>query len=202
MASPTLYAFAADGEVYPCQNPKNTALCQALLVKSETYPLTGKHAVTTNYYKYKNYREAAETVTVLLPALHEVNLTDRAEVAEKIGRYFGPRTTEFILEFIRTHPLPPSGRPAPIQQLRGADVKCVCAANQPVYDLVMARAASYPSEKKYNRTAYLNAAAALAAFPKSVLEQPMRAFDLEGVGYKTQDFIYETADRLRKGRAC
>ena len=107
MASRTpLYAFAADGEVYPCQNPKNTALCQALLDKSETYGHTGR-----DYYKRQNYRLAAEDVTVLLHSLPNTNFADYTEIVDKISGYFGPHTTEFIINWCKKNP--PVGPTAP-----------------------------------------------------------------------------------------
>ena len=97
MASSKLYAFAADGEVFPCQNPYNTALCQALLDKSETYVAEDK-----DLYRRKNYRDAAENVSILLYSLPHTPFEDWPK--RRLWRFFGPRTTEFILDFCKKNP--------------------------------------------------------------------------------------------------
>ena len=196
---PTLYAFAADGEVYPCQNPANTALCQALLDKSETYGHTGR-----DYYKRQNYIEAAETITVLGHSLAAVNLADSTEVANKISGYFGPHTAEFIIDFCKKNP-PVAQGPSIAQIMHQGrpttppKIKCACADNQPVYEELMAHARSYPPEKKYNREAYLNAAAALAAHPLSLKTKPHTAWEIKGIGAATRQFIRNAADRHYSG---
>ncbi len=196
LGKPTLYAFAVDGEVYPCQNPVNTALCQALLDKSETYGHTGR-----DYYKRQNYIEAAETVTVLGHSLAAVNLADSTEVVDKISGYFGPHTTQFVIDFCKKNP--PVQRGPTIAQImhQGRPVtppkrNCAHPDNEPVYAAVMARARSYPPEKKYNRQAYLNAAAALAAHSTSLKVKPHSVWEINGTGPTTLMFIRNAADDI------
>jgi DNA polymerase/3'-5' exonuclease PolX len=156
MSSSKLYAFAADGEVYPCQNPANTLVCQALLDKSETYPDSG-----TDHYRRKNYREAAETLTVLgqnIPAVCASGDTTR--ITDEVCRFFGDRTAQFILDFCHENPAPAAKRASIHQQMHDAP-KCTHKDNQPLYDALVKKAASYPPEKKYNKQAYLSAAAAV-----------------------------------------
>ncbi len=194
MATSKLYAFAADGEVYPCQNPKNTPLCQALLDKSETYGHTGR-----DYYKRQNYIEAAETVTVLGHTLAAVNFADSTEVVDKISGYFGPRVGAFVLEWCKENPPCPPSAPSIAQIMRHhhtPKLKCAHADNEPVYAAVMARARSYPPEKKYNRQAYLNAAAALAAHSTSLKVKPHSAWEINGTGPSTMRFIRNAADDI------
>jgi hypothetical protein len=189
MSSTPLYAFRSNGEVYACQNPRNVPLCQALLDKSETYGHTGR-----DYYKRQNYIEAAETVTVLSHTLAAVNLTDSTEVVDKISGYFGPRTTEFIIDFCKKNP-PTAFRPSIHQQLRTPKLNCAHPDNEPVYKKVMDRAAAYTPEKKYQREAYLNAAASLAALKVSLRENFYNAFQVDS-GPKTQNFILDIARKL------
>jgi hypothetical protein len=73
-------------------------------------------------------------------------------------------------------------------------VKCTHADNQSVYEGVMAHARSYPPEKKYNREAYLNAAAALAAHPISLKTKPHTAWEIQGIGAATCQFIRNMTD--------
>jgi hypothetical protein len=156
MSSSKLYAFAADGEVYPCQNPANTAVCQALLDKSETYPDTGK-----DHYRRKAYREAAETVTVLLHSIPAACAgRSGGRIDEEVVKYFGPRTSQFIIDYCRENPLPAPGQPSIYQQMHagGCAPKCAHKDNQPIWDTLIKKAASYPPEKKYNKQAVLIAA--------------------------------------------
>lgn len=195
MSTAPLYAYRADGEVFPCQNAYNVPLCQALLDKSETYPLAGKGAHPKNTYKYRNYVDAAETVALLTYSIPHVNFADGAAVVDKVGRYFGPSTTEFIIDFCKKNPPAPPSRPSIYQQLRTRKLKCSHPDNEPVYKAVMDRAAAYPPEKKYQREAYLNAAAALASLKVSLRENFYNAFEVDS-GPKTQLFILEAARKL------
>ncbi len=162
MASKTaLYAFAADGEVYPCQNPANTAVCQALLDKSQTYSTC---KVNGDYYRRKTYRDAAETVTILthsIPAA--VASDDKWRIYDEVCKYFGPRTTQFINNYCDDHPQGAPGGPSIYQQMHSppagsCEPKCVNADNQPIWDALIKKANSYPPEKKYNKQAVLKAA--------------------------------------------
>jgi hypothetical protein len=195
MSSTPLYAYRADGEVFPCQNPHNVPLCQALLDKSETYPLTGKGSHPKNTYKYKNYVDAAETVAILTYSIPHINFEDSVAVVDKLRNYFGPSTTEFIIDFCKKNTPAPPSRPSIYQQLRTRKVKCAHPDNEPVYKAVMDRAAAYPPEKKYQREAYLNAAASLAALKVSLRENFYNAFAVDS-GPKTQNFILDIARKL------
>jgi hypothetical protein len=108
-----LYAFSADGEVYPCQNPKNTALCQALLDKSQTYSAEGR-----DVYRRAAYVDAAETVTVLGHALSGTDFADSTAVVDNITAYFGPRVGAFVLEWCKKNLPPPP--PTTIYQIMHA----------------------------------------------------------------------------------
>jgi hypothetical protein len=171
MASKTaLYAFAADGEVYPCQNPNNTALCQALLDKSETYPDEAR-----DKYRRRAYRDAAETVTVLSQDIPAVCKTlDTTRISAEVCRYFGDRTTQFILDFCHKTPEPAPAAPSLYQKMYqlGPEVNPTCAHkdNQPVWQALIEKAASYPPEKKYNARAYLLAASDVLDLDYSLAE--------------------------------
>ncbi len=71
-------------------------------------------------------------------------------------------------------------------------MNCSVPANQPIYQALLDRAASYPADKPYQAKAYKKAAEAIATFTRDLYEGPaFRADDLPGIGFgwSIKDFI-------------
>ena len=176
MATTTKYAFGPEGLILECINPENTPICQALLNKAAAYP------------PEKMYNRAA----TLLAAHRCVGLRDALSSFPWEGprggscpphfkKDFGLAIRRFIRDFLKNPPPP---------------VKCVCPDNQPIYQELIWKSESYPPEKKYNARAYARAAAALAAHPSSLKNNPSEAWSVDGCGYAAQVFMRDTAARL------
>jgi hypothetical protein len=178
MAPTSKYAFGPSGEEYRCAVPANTPICQALLNKAAAYPPEKK-------YNRDATLQAARRVEALrfsIPALNWVGQWTPRELKEDFS-YGMIRHMRDLVE-----------NPPP--------VKCRHADNQPIYQALVEKAASYPPEKKWQGVAYATAAAAVAAMTESLKENHYAAESCLGVGDATGDFIVETAERIFCPTTC
>jgi hypothetical protein len=123
-----------------CTIPANQPIYQALLNKATSYP--------ADQWRAAAYRAAAETVRKY-----------EANIYEEFAKYnefacctptIGKSTEQFIRDFIKASPAPAAATvPLP---------KCTVPANEPTYQALLDKAASYPAEKVYQARAYRQAA--------------------------------------------
>ncbi len=120
-----------------CRVPANQMIYQALLNKAASY--------TDQPYKAKAYKKAAESVAAWLYDLRN----DYVDAVPNVG----PSISKFIEDFIN-HPCSISF----CSTCQLAEVpsvpQCKVPANQPIYEALLAKAASYPAEKPYQAKAY------------------------------------------------
>jgi hypothetical protein len=132
-----------------CANPKNQMLYQALLNKAASYP-------ASQPYKAKAYKKAAESISNCPFDLQT------KEHPEDIF-FIGPSIAKYIKDFNNhacpTCPLAEVPKPPIIQRqvACGSPVvmpQCKVPANQPIYEALLAKAASYPADQPYQAKAY------------------------------------------------
>ena len=130
---------------------ENQAIYDALLKKAASYP-------ADKVFQRKNYEGAAKKVHSLWHNLYAVNLNDSVSVCDNIQSYFGPKTSEFIIDFIKSNPLVKQENPvAAIPEM-----KCSHPANQDIYKSLVWKANQYPKDQPYKKAAYLKAADKIA----------------------------------------
>jgi hypothetical protein len=102
---------------------------------------------------------------------------------------FGPSTREFIDEYVMARPQ----NPKPTWEMPAA---CAVPANKPIYDALLAKAASYPADKVYQAKAYKKAAETVRTYKQNIPDDCakyggfyMTRYD--GVGRGIEDFIYQ-----------
>ncbi len=124
-----------------CANPKNQMLYQHLLNKVASYP-------ASQPYKAKAYKKAAESI-------RNCPFDLRTKEHPEDIFFIGPSIAKYIKDFIN-HPCSISFcSTCEMATTPELDVpQCVVPANQPIYDALLAKAASYPAEKHYKAKAY------------------------------------------------
>lgn len=131
---------------------ENQAIYDALLKKAASYP-------KDKYFQRKNYEGAANKVHSLWHNLYSVNLDDSASVCDNIQSYFGPKTSEFIIDFIKNNPLVKQKKEVKEEK---SESKCAHPANEDIYKSLNEKANSYPADKIYQKAAYMKAAKKIA----------------------------------------
>lgn len=180
MAPTSKYAFGPSGEEYRCAVAANTPICQALLNKAAAYPPEKK-------FNRDATLQAARRVEALRFSLPELSWGHWAWHVPPMAReHFGVNICRFIRSVIENPP----------------QVQCRNADNQPIYQALVEKAASYPPAEKWAAQAYATAAAALAASAESLKANHYAAYSLPCTGDSTQHFIMETAARIFCPTAC
>jgi hypothetical protein len=167
--SSTISAVDAQGCEYSCRVPENTPICQALLNKADSYPPEKKY----NARAYMNAAEAVAAARYSLPAAGHLG------GACSCTGEFTPAPLKFIREFFKN----------------GGKLQCAHPDNQPIYEALLAKAAAYPPEKKYQIAACMNGAMVLAATTTSLKVDRYGAFNLD-VGDSLLSFIIDTITRV------
>jgi hypothetical protein len=180
MAPTSKYAFSPNGEEFRCAHPDNTPICQALLNKAAAYPPEKK-------YNRDATMRAAQKCSELTYSLSSLTWGHWAWSYPPMARtQFGANICHFIQSVVENPP----------------PVKCHNADNQPIYQALVEKAASYPPAEKWAAQAYATAAAGLAAAPESLKVNCYAAYGIPGTGSSTQHFIMETARRIFCPTAC
>jgi hypothetical protein len=70
-------------------------------------------------------------------------------------------------------------------------MNCSVPANQPIYQALLDKAASYPADKPYQAKAYKKAAETIATYTKNIYDDLILGawYGLDGIGDKIEDFI-------------
>lgn len=132
-----------------CVISQNQPIYDALIAKASTYP------VDLLPYHAKDYQKAAKAL-----------LTDRYNLYDVIGnenldqfRQSVPNASirVFIYDFVNKDTTPK-------KQVPTNTPTCAVAQNQPIYEALIAKAASYPTDKPYNAQAYKKAAESLLTY--------------------------------------
>ena len=78
-----------------------------------------------------------------------------------------------------------------LAQLAQLALKMACCnpANQPIYQALIDKAASYPANKAYQAKAYRKVAENLLNYEHSIYENYYRLWDIDGVGQSIEDFV-------------
>ena len=180
MAPTSKYAFGPNGEELRCAVPANTPICQALLDKAAAYPAEKK-------YNRDATMHAARKCAELTFSLYSLAWGHWAWSHPPMVRaQFGVNICRFIRSVVEN--------PQPVQ--------CRNADNQPIYQALVEKAASYPPVEKWAAQAYATAAAGLAAAAESLKVNCYAAYGIPGTGFSTQHFIMETASRIFCPTVC
>lgn len=129
--------------------PENQAIYDALLKKAASYS-------KDKFFQRKNYEEAAKKVHTLWHNLYAVNLDDPIMICDKMESHFGPKTVEFIIDFIKSNPLVKQ------EKEEKSESKCMHPANKDIYDSLVWKANNYPADEIYRKNAYMKAAQKVA----------------------------------------
>ncbi len=143
----TLHAFKM-----ACANPKNQMLYQHLLNKVASYP-------ASQPYKAKAYKKAAESI-------RNCPFDLRTKEHPEDIFFIGPSIAKYIKDFIN-HPCSISFcSTCEMATTPELDVpQCVVPANQPIYDALLNKAASYLAWRPCEANAYKKAAESVAVWP-------------------------------------
>jgi hypothetical protein len=174
MASSSIPTAAVDvqGRKYDCRVPENATICQALLNKAASYPPEKK-------YNAQAYQHAAEAVVEARYSLPEAAAPASIGDGSCWVLDYTPAPLKFIREFFKN----------------GGKLQCAHPDNQPIYEAILAKAAAYPPEKKYQAAACMKGAMVLAATPVSLKVDRYGGYDLD-VGDSLMRFISDTITRV------
>ncbi len=141
-----------------CTIPANQPIYQALLDKAASYP-------ADKWRELELYR-AAETVRKYNANIYE----EFAKYGGFDGQpwYIGKSTEQFIRDFIKASPAPAPPTAA----------KCAVPANEPIYQALLDKAATYPAEKVYQARAYRAAAEKLRTHATDLFSIKDRTYEL------------------------
>lgn len=160
-----------------CVVPQNQPIYQALLDKAATYP-------ADKPYQAKAYKKAAESILTYDRNIYDA-VTKSGYFAEPV--FVGEKIAEFIYNFVENPPVAPvTSQPAPI-----TPIKCIVDENQPIYEALLDKAATYPADKTYQAKAYKKAAESISVLRHSIYYDINHLSNITNVGEKIQDFIYE-----------
>jgi hypothetical protein len=161
-----------------CVIPENQPIYQALLAKADSYPPEDK-------YKAAAYRTVADEVAALDTNLYSV--------ADK--PYFSsihiPRAGDSIKCFIR-------------EFIKKPVITCVVPENQPIYQALITKAATYPLSEPWKAKAYKKAAESIATYNKNIFkdyELENTCYGIPYVGDSIEEFIYNFINTTTKNKA-
>lgn len=159
-----------------CANPANQMIYQALLNKAASY--------TNQPYKARAYKKAATSISNCPFDLRT------KEHPEDIF-FIGPRIAKYIKDFIN-HPCPTCPPIIKRETAEGTPMpKCQVPANQPIYQALIEKAASYPASQAYQAKAYKKAAESIRTCELDLNNRFSEVQHLDGVGYSIEAFIYD-----------
>jgi hypothetical protein len=161
------------------------------------YQLLLNKAATLNDqpYKAKAYKKAAESVAAWLYDLRNDYVLAVPNVGPSIAKYI----TDFnnhacSISFCPTCQMAAKPQPPIIKRETAgggpAVPQCVVPANQPIYQALIDKAASYPAEKAYQAKAYKKVAENLLNFELSIYENYYNLMNIDGVGQSIEDFVW------------
>ena len=74
---------------------------------------------------------------------------------------------------------------------------CAVAANKPIYQALLDKAASYPPDKSYQAKAYRKAAESIAAYNLNLFEiSEIYPDKIPGIGRHIEGFIYDFIEKM------
>jgi DNA polymerase/3'-5' exonuclease PolX len=150
-----------------CTIPANQPIYQALLDKGASYP--------ADKWRASAYRKAAETVSK-----YEANIYEEFAKYNGFAGYkpmaIGNSTENFIRDFIKAESEKPK-TPAAAEPTTGG-TKCTVPANEPIYQALLDKAASYPADKVYQARAYRDAAEKLRTHTTDLFSIKDRNYEL------------------------
>lgn len=163
-----------------CVVPQNQPIYQALLDKAATYP-------ADKPYQARAYKKAAESI-----------LSYKEDIYRELALYgwlpkaidwIGEKIEDYIGDFIKNTPVPPvTSQPASV-----TTTKCVIPGNQPIYQALLDKAASYPADKSYQAKAYKKAAESILSYDRNIYDAVTKSgyfAEPAFVGEKIAEFIY------------
>lgn len=174
----------ADIEMPPskttCTVPQNQPIYQALRDKSAAYP-PDKH------YQAKAYMKAAETILTLTR-----NLYDGGDFYADDLPGIGEKIEDFINDFIENTPEPVATVSEPVKT-------CVVPQNQPIYQALLNKAATYTGEMIYLQRVWKAVADAVANYNRNLYdgncfcaeELPVTGYT---IGTNVENFINDLLD--------
>ncbi len=176
-----------------CVVPTNLPIYNALLAKAASYP-------ADKPYQAKAYKNAAAGIAATKIDIYSVvkNHINSWEIKWDLESilYLGPSTMSFIIDYAKNNPLPPptgsfvSG-PLPQRQIAlGGPItpSCIVPANQPIYQALLEKAATYPPDKVYQANAYRKAA-------EKILNSNINIYDVQKDSRFTWEFEQQFALR-------
>jgi hypothetical protein len=171
-----------------CVVPQNQPIVQALLDKATSYP-------ADKSYQAKAYKKAAESV-----AAYNLNLYEISEIYPDKLSGVGLNIEGFIYDFIEANP-PVTAQPvAPVSEpvVVNEPIKtCTNPTNQPIYQALLDKTASYSADKIYQIKAYKKAAEYVAAMKDGIYDERGEFYGWwcapsdSSIGWKIEEFINE-----------
>jgi hypothetical protein len=176
-SKPFHYAFKMSSSTI-CINSANQFICNALLKKSATYP-------PTEPWKVKAYRKAAESVATITYDIYQVYNEGGYFDCERIP-HIGDSIENFMCNLMEyAHPL----------------LNCTIPQNEPIYDALVEKAASYPPTEPWKAKAYRKAAESVATYGKNIYkdyDEYNSGYHIPNVGNSIEEFIYNFIYPFRK----
>jgi hypothetical protein len=173
--------------VKTCVVPQNQPIYLAILNEAASY--TGNMI-----YLSRVWNAVADALANYNRNLYDGNYFHANELPV-IGYTIGSNVENFINEFIRNNPqtVPQTG-PQTVSQTVPETVlqplTCVVPLNQPLYQALLDKAASYPADKPYQARAYKKVAEAVAMYPSLITLDT--GYDLPCPPFGSVDkFVYE-----------
>lgn len=172
--------------ISPTLIPENQPVYDALLAKAASYP-------PSETWKARAYEKAAETVASSHENIYEIYgpQTDYSNWIPLSN--IGPSITKFISSIVK------EAYPQNLSPPR----RCAVPANQPIYDALLAKAASYPLYEPYKANAYRNAAASVATWGHNIYTDCMvynNCYEIPDVGVRIEEFIYNFIQNTKKSK--
>jgi hypothetical protein len=182
-----------------CVIPQNQPIHAALMAKAASYP-------ADQPFKTKAYKATAEKLRTEDFDFFAWFGTDQYyDVLDT----FGLSAREFIDTYCLDWTLKQKQKP-----VADAPVTCAVPANKPIYDALLAKAASYPADKVYQAKAYKKAAETVRTYKQNIPDDCakyggfyMTRYDgvgrdihmarYDGIGRGIEDFIYQFIKTLK-----
>jgi DNA polymerase/3'-5' exonuclease PolX len=164
----------ADGLL--CVIPENQPIYDALIAKAASYP-------PQDIYKAATYRKVAHSVATLNTNLYPIIAKYGYFYGTHIP-YLGCSTGQFIINFIKS-----------------PHTVCTVPENQPIYQALITKAATYPADQPWKAKAYKKAAESIATYNKNIFkdyELENTCYGIPYVGDSIEEFIYNFINTTTK----